>query len=179
MNILRPTLTTPRLKIRAFRPEDFESFYTAINEPKIATSMGALSYPYPKEEAIKWFESHEEMEVSGRSLVMAITFEEKVIGAVSLVGISYQHSRCAVTYWISTPYWGNGYCTEALEAVIQFAANELSIHRIFAQCFERNYSSRRVLEKAGMTFDGLFVNDYKKDGVFENIVQMSLINKKD
>lgn len=84
-----------------------------------------------------------------------------------------------MTYWISTPYWGNGYCTEALEAVIQFAANELSIHRIFAQCFERNYSSRRVLEKAGMTFDGLFVDDYKKDGVFENIVQMSLINKKD
>ncbi|MEX5606371.1 hypothetical protein, partial [Pseudomonas syringae] len=61
--------------IRAFSPEEFESFYTAINDPKKATCMGALSYPYTKEEAIKWFESHEEIEVTWQSLVIANSFE--------------------------------------------------------------------------------------------------------
>lgn len=175
MILLRPRLVTSRLEIRAFKAEDFKSFYEAINHSKIAADMGSLSYPYPEAEAIKWFESHDQMESSGRALVMAITLQGYIIGAVSLVGISMFHSRCALTYWVSPEHWGKGYCTEAVEAVIKFATQDLSIHRVFAQCFERNFSSRKVLEKVGMTFDGLFIDDYKKDGVYENIVQMSMV----
>ncbi|MDZ7669867.1 MAG: GNAT family N-acetyltransferase [Gammaproteobacteria bacterium] len=27
---------------------------------------------------------------------------------------------CKLGYWIGVPYWGNGYCTEAVDAVVDF-----------------------------------------------------------
>jgi RimJ/RimL family protein N-acetyltransferase len=61
--------------------------------------------------------------------------------------------------------WGKGYMTEATRAVIEWALQQPNIFRIYATADVDNAPSRRVLEKAGMTCEGIL----RKDSIHPNI----------
>jgi ribosomal-protein-alanine N-acetyltransferase len=58
-------------------------------------------------------------------------------------------------YVLAQPSWGNGYATEALRAVIAWALQQPQIFRVWATCDHENPASARVMEKAGMTREGV------------------------
>jgi [ribosomal protein S5]-alanine N-acetyltransferase len=69
-------------------------------------------------------------------------------------------------YWIGKPYWGRGFCTEAARAVLRYAFTELGLNRVHAYHFHHNPASGRVLQKIGMTHEGLLRQHVKKWGQF-------------
>lgn len=58
-------------------------------------------------------------------------------------------------YVLARPYWGNGYATEAVSSLVQWAMSQASFHRVWAICDIENLASARVLEKAGMQREGI------------------------
>ena len=60
-----------------------------------------------------------------------------------------------IHYSILPKYWGNGYATEAVKALIKYGFEELNLHRIEAGVATENAASIRVLEKVGMLREGL------------------------
>jgi RimJ/RimL family protein N-acetyltransferase len=58
-------------------------------------------------------------------------------------------------YAFNQLYWGQGYATEATRALIQFGFTKLKLHRLWATCDQKNRASARVLEKAGLRYEGL------------------------
>jgi RimJ/RimL family protein N-acetyltransferase len=60
-----------------------------------------------------------------------------------------------VGYWLGAPYWGQGYCTEALHAVIDYAFTDLDHEALHAGARVTNPASRRVLEKCGFQWTGV------------------------
>ena len=76
---------------------------------------------------------------------------KNVPGVMGVAGIHLSHSQKAeLGYWISVPYWGKGYTTEAVKRLIQFGFEEMELNRIFASYFSNNPASGRVMEKAGL-----------------------------
>jgi [ribosomal protein S5]-alanine N-acetyltransferase len=67
---------------------------------------------------------------------------------------SEQHRRAALGYWCAVGFWGQGYATEAVRGVIDYGFRVLALHRVHADCHGDNPASRRVLEKAGIKFEG-------------------------
>ena len=67
----------------------------------------------------------------------------------------YEHFRAEVGYWIGQPYWGRGLASEALRLLIQFGFMTLKLNRVEAGHFEHNVASGRVMQKAGMRYEGL------------------------
>jgi RimJ/RimL family protein N-acetyltransferase len=67
---------------------------------------------------------------------------------------STQHRRGHVGWVVRRDAWGHGYASEAAVALIRFAVDELGLHRIEATCHPDNAASARVMEKAGMTYEG-------------------------
>jgi ribosomal-protein-alanine N-acetyltransferase len=59
-----------------------------------------------------------------------------------------------VWYKIHPTHWRQGYTTEALERILNFAFKDLQLHRVEAGCATANIASVRVLEKVGMTREG-------------------------
>ncbi|MCG3142018.1 MAG: Spermidine N(1)-acetyltransferase [Anaerolineae bacterium] len=57
-------------------------------------------------------------------------------------------------YEIDPKVWGNGYATEAAEALLQFGFTTLQLHRIWAEALAANENSIHVLEKLGMRQEG-------------------------
>ena len=62
--------------------------------------------------------------------------------------------KIEVGYALARPYWGKGYMTEVLCAVIDWAFTQPDIFRVQAFCDVDNLGSARVMEKAGMQREG-------------------------
>jgi RimJ/RimL family protein N-acetyltransferase len=60
-----------------------------------------------------------------------------------------------VGYVLARSEWGNGYMTEALTAVVAAALALDACYRVWAVCDVENGASARVMEKAGMTREGV------------------------
>ena len=75
------------------------------------------------------------------------------IGYVQLVPID---EGFEVGYHIAKEYTGNGYATEALKALLEYAAMVKKLERVYGICLSENVASKKVLEKCGFTkeFEG-------------------------
>lgn len=63
--------------------------------------------------------------------------------------------RVEAGYVLARPHWGRGLMTEALSAAVGWALAEPGLFRIGAVCDVDNVASARVMEKAGLTREGL------------------------
>ena len=73
--------------------------------------------------------------------------------AMNLGKVNYQTAE--VWFKIHKNFWRKGYTTEALTKFLDFGFNHLKLHRIEAGCAVENIASSKVLEKVGMTREGI------------------------
>jgi GNAT superfamily N-acetyltransferase len=83
----------------------------------------------------------------GRCGVYYLSFEAQTVGAVSLTSCSRAHGE--IGYKIEPEFRGLGFATEAVQAVIDHAADHHGFTMLVAQARADNVASRRVLEKSG------------------------------
>lgn len=78
------------------------------------------------------------------------------IGNIKLGPINPHHKRADIGFIIGEKkYWGQGYSTEAIGAVIKFAFNEIGLKKLTAGCYEGNIGSAKALLKSGFTQEAL------------------------
>lgn len=74
---------------------------------------------------------------------------------VGMFGLHPMQIKLEVGYALARPYWGHGYMTEVLRAVIDWALMGSEMYRVQAFCDVDNIASARVMEKAGMVLEGV------------------------
>lgn len=168
----RPVIKTSRLVLRPFGPSDAPDVQRLAGDRAIADTTDGIPYPYPDGAAEEWIGNHEEQFRSGKLVSCAVTLESsgELLGAVSLMGISRDHERAEIGYWIGKPHWNQGFCTEASAAVVAWGFERLDLHRIFGRYLSRNGASGRVLAKIGMREEGTLREHVKKWERFEDLV---------
>lgn len=77
------------------------------------------------------------------------------VGVVDLIDIDRQFGNAEVGYFFAPETWGNGYATATVEQVVEYAFEELRLHRVNATVFASNEASGRVLEKVGFEREGV------------------------
>jgi [ribosomal protein S5]-alanine N-acetyltransferase len=88
------------------------------------------------------------------SFTLAVaTLDDELIGVANLT-ITDAGSTGELGYVLARDWWGRGYATEVARRLIAFGFNELGLRRITATCHPDNFASARVLEKAGLHFEG-------------------------
>ncbi len=74
-------------------------------------------------------------------------------------------------YELAPQAWGRGYATEAAQALLHFAFEDLRLHRVWAHVVSENTASARVLEKLGMVREGhLRQNQYFKGRYWDTVI---------
>ncbi|MBL8530707.1 MAG: GNAT family N-acetyltransferase [Hyphomonadaceae bacterium] len=82
--------------------------------------------------------------------------DDELLGGVTLSNIRRGVAQMAsLGYWAGERHAGKGYTTAAVRAVVMYAFDDLDLHRVEAACQPNNFASRRVLEKAGFTHEGV------------------------
>lgn len=172
----QPTLTTERLTLRPFILSDAKEVQRLAGNRSIADTT--LNVPHPYEDGIAegWIKTHTPKYRSGELASFAIVEQssDNLLGAVGIT-ISQQFHRADLGYWIGVPYWGQGFCTEASKRIVDFAFSALGLHRVTAYHLARNPASGRVMEKIGMTNEGLLREHTYRWGKHEDLVAYGIL----
>jgi ribosomal-protein-alanine N-acetyltransferase len=148
------TITTGRLLLRAPRLADAPAiFETYARDPQVTRYL--VWEPHANVHETEQFLSYcELLWATGKDFPYAITLNDadQLIG---MFGLHLMDMKCEVGYALARPYWGQGYMTEALRTVIDWAFTEPEFYRVQAFCDVDNLASARVMEKAGMRREGL------------------------
>jgi RimJ/RimL family protein N-acetyltransferase len=124
--------------------------------PEVALTTQNIPHPYEDGMAEEWIFSHQPAWEAQERIALAITSEaEGLVGAVSL-HLNLPNRRGELGYWVGFPFWNRGFATEAAEEMIRFGFDEFKLNRIQARYLTRNPASGRVMEKAGMKYEGVF-----------------------
>jgi len=144
-------IRTDRLTLRLLTVEDMDWIRVLCNNYKIAKNMCTMPYPYDDEAAASFAEKIRDMRKSDSDYAFSISTD----APMGLIGIHDRKDKgWLVGYWLGEPYWGKGYATEAARAIVEFAFNNLSVEKLYADyCFD-NPASGRVLVKSGFCETG-------------------------
>lgn len=100
----------------------------------------------------------------------------KLVGTIDFVTIQERHRKAEIGYVLSEECWGKGYMTEAAGQIISFGFEELQLERIQARCFVENQGSERVMEKVGMSFEGIMRNAMYAKGEFHDLKMYAIVS---
>lgn len=172
----QPDLHTVRLLLRPFTAADAGDVRRLAGEFAVADTTLNVPHPYEPGMAEDWIESHAPGWDAGELAVYAITLREggELVGAISLQ-VDREYRRANLGYWIGTPYWNRGYCTEAAAAIVDFGFDTLELHRIHASHLARNPASGRVMQKLGMQQEGTLREHTRKWDRYEDLVVYGLL----
>jgi RimJ/RimL family protein N-acetyltransferase len=143
---------TPRLLLRPGFPEDAPALAGAIADQAIVRNLAVVPWPYTLRDAEAFLASPRD------PVLPSLLIFERTDAAPQLVGACGLGRRASgaveLGYWISKPFWGRGYATEACGALIDIART-LGLRQLEASHFIDNPVSARVLEKLGFASTGL------------------------
>jgi len=145
-----PVLETKRLALRAPRLADAKAVAALANDRRIAENTARIPHPYRLTDAQGFIAGANK--AAGEAVFMITLRDATVLGAC---GVVLQDETPELGYWLGVPYWGKGYATEALHAVIDYAFADLGHAALHAGARVTNPASRRVLEKCGFQWTGV------------------------
>ncbi len=138
-----PVLKTERLMLRAPRHEDVKAIVLLANDRRIAENMARIPHPYGIDDAEQFIAAVNKRDGEA---CFVITLDGTPLGAC---GVDLREDGPEVGYWLGVPYWGRGFATEAVRAVIDHAFGDLEHETLQSGARVSNPAARRVLEKCG------------------------------
>jgi RimJ/RimL family protein N-acetyltransferase len=146
-----PVLETERLILRPPRLEDAKAIAALANDRRIAENTARIPHPYRVADAEAFIAG---VNVPGGETVFLITdLGDTILGGCGVGVLDGQGPELG--YWLGVAFWGKGYATEAVRAVIDYAFTELDCAFLNAGARVTNPGSRRVLEKCGFQWTGV------------------------
>ncbi|MDJ0554147.1 MAG: GNAT family protein [Microcoleaceae cyanobacterium MO_207.B10] len=151
-----PTIETDRIIIRKMCLNDADDMFEYASDPEVSKYTGW--YTHYSIEDTKLFlhhviNSYLNNQVSSWGIVHKL--DEKFIGTLGFIAWNIEHARGEIGYALSRKYWGKGYMTEVVNAIIYFGFSRMMLNRIEARCAIQNIASARVMEKVGMKYEGI------------------------
>lgn len=173
---MQPTLTTFRLLLRPFALTDAKRVQQLAGTREVAATTLNLPHPYEDGVAEAWIATHQGNFDQGTAVSFAIVrrSDDSLIGAISLQ-LKPDHARAVLGYWVGVPYWNQGYCTEAGQAILAYGFEQLRLNKIHATHFRGNRASGRVMQKLGMSHEGTRRQHIRKWGEFLDLEENAIL----
>lgn len=176
MNILQkfadaPKIETERLILRKITLDDAEDMYLYASDEEV-TRYVIWDTHSSLSDTIEFINTF----LSQYHLPWGIELKEngKFIGTVHFVWWQPEHSA-EIGYVLSREYWGKGLITEAARAIITFGFESMNLVRIQARCFLENKASERVMQKLGMSFEGISRKAMYVKGEYKDLKVYSIL----
>lgn len=150
-----PSIETERLLLRSMSVDDAEGMFAYASDPEV-TRYVVWETHGTVDDSRAFLELTVSAYQSGEPAGWGIVHKKdgKFVGTCGVVSWSPEHARAEIGYVLARSYWGRGLVTEAVRAMIRFGFERLNLNRIEARCIEENMASARVMEKAGMRYEG-------------------------
>lgn len=146
------TIPAGRFLLRPLRESDAGLIRLYTADRRVAEGTRAIPHPLPPGAARQYVARA--MSPDRNEDVWAIDASEsglgELLGVVSLTRIEPEQSELG--FWIGSGFWNTGFATEAVQALV--AANPHGSRTLFAEAFQDNPGSAKVLTNAGFSYLG-------------------------
>ncbi|MGS4948201.1 GNAT family N-acetyltransferase [Meridianimarinicoccus sp. RP-17] len=148
----QPVIASERLSLRPLRPSDQGLIALYAGDLRVAQNTRSIPHPYPPgaAEALVTRAVADDRREDIWAMDASETGLAELLGLISLKRLS--HDRSEIGYWVAPAFWNTGFATEAVQAII--AANPQGVKTLFAEVFQSNPVSARVLTNAGFDYIG-------------------------
>lgn len=173
-----PQLETNRLLLRQIHPDDAAAIFQVYGDSKVAEldDFDVLEELSEAIEAIEWFER----ELADRRRIrwgIVRKADGVVMGTCWLGFFEWQARRAEVGFELAPAFWKQGYATEALDAVLDFAFQTAELNRVEATVTFENVASVRVLQKLNFVQEGIGKEREFYGGVFHDSIHFALLKR--
>ena len=146
------------------------------DNPKVARNLrNVFPSPYTEADAKIWIEICAAADES-KAFNRAIVVDGEAVGGIGMIFQSDVYCKTAeIGYWLGEEFWGLGIMTRAVKEICAITFENYDVVRIFAGVFSHNTGSRRVLEKAGFTLEGINKMNIYKNGEYDDSCMYALI----
>jgi ribosomal-protein-serine acetyltransferase len=147
-----------RLTIRGPLPGDGAEVRTAVieSQPELKPWMPwAVDIPSAEDYEVRVREG--QLKFLAREdlwLMLLLKGAHTIVGGSGLHRIDWSVPKFEIGYWVRTRFAGQGYVTEAVNAIAAFAFDTLGARRVEIRCDARNARSAAVARRAGFTHEG-------------------------
>ena len=172
-----PTLQTAHLILRPVRRRDAEAMYAYARDADV--SRYVLWEPHRS-----IMDTRETIGGIRRqyrhgwpsSFAIALRDTDRMIGTIGYMWLNLENHSAEIGYSLAKEHWNRGYMTEALTELIRYSFQTLRLHRLEAQHDIRNPASGRVMQKAGMLYEGTLRDRLRSKGSYCTVALYSIIN---
>ena len=156
-------METERLIFRNYIEKDKQEFIDLFTDAAVMKHVGDGVMTEAQAEAF-WKKLFEKLYPQNFNIWAVFAKEDShYIGHAGIYPRPTRKEDWEFVYFLNRKNWGKGYATEVARLIIEFGFEELNLPRVFATVDEDHLASIRVLEKAGMKFEGF---EYDEDGRF-------------
>lgn len=173
--------TTVTLRVVEAIESDIGILGAVRNEPGFRQPLG-FDTPWPNSRVREFLESTQDDD-STVNLFVCVADEEPgrvqqaasnhsgpeptVVGAVNLFDVD--DTSGTLSYWLFEAYRGNGYASEAVSLLLDYAFTDRGLRRVEAEVFAGNDASKRLLERQGFAHEGTARDARLSEGAFEDM----------
>lgn len=160
--------------LRAIELSDLDILRTMINDEKIENGLGGWSFPVSAIQQEDWIKTLKPNDKILRCMIVCKANDEAV-GTVILSDIDYKNGTAEIHIKILAEKQRNGYGSESILLMTDYAFSELRLNCIYARVTSNNENSQLLFEKRGFEKEGILRRRIFKKGEFHNIISYSIL----
>lgn len=178
MSLFPETMTSPRLRYEAIRPERFDPFemYEYVNPS--ATAIDEITAyltwdPHETPAVTAEFVDHAGEQFAANEAVHYAIYptdgdhEDEFVGTTAL-SAAWDRRVATLGLWLRRPVWGNGYSGERASRLLELAFDRLDLAVVAVEHDPRNEQSARAIEKYVDRFGGRREGRLRHGGVTQD-----------
>ena len=166
-----PELTTPRLKLTRILPKHVDDMYLYARNPEVTKYLTWSPHTSIRETA-RYIDLLQRKYDDGSFNDWGVTIADtgRMIGTCGFTSFDFAHNTAEVGYVLAQDTWGKGYALEAVRKVMRFGFETFGLDGYTAKYMEGNDASARVMQKCGMTLEGVYRHSLYIKGGFRTII---------
>lgn len=161
--------------LRQILASDIGSVFKGLSHPDVIKHYGvSYSSLEATQEQMKFYT---ELEENDTGLYWAICSAQNscFYGVGGLNGVSKEHKKAELGFWLFPEYWGKGIMKEATTLIINYGFNQLHLHRIEGFVETTNENCKKALSKLNFTHEGTMKDCEIKNGKFISLDIFALL----
>lgn len=154
VKILITKLQTERLVLKKMEVSDSSSLFKIWSDSEVTRFMNINSLT-DESQAIDIIEMLDDLYREDKAIRYSIIQSDsnQIIGSCGYNSLDFENFKAEIGYDLGKEYWGNGFASEAILALLDYAFNTLNLNRIEAKVEPENCKSIRLLEKLHFQFE--------------------------
>jgi RimJ/RimL family protein N-acetyltransferase len=171
-----PMLRGERVYLRAAERDDIPIFVRWMTDAE-TTSFLSMRSPLSLEMEEDWFErTTAQQGKDGYFFTICRLDDDRPIGTIGLFGLDPYNGKAGLGITIGEKQlWGQGYGSDALNALVDFGFGALRLERIWLEVYDFNTRGRRSYEKCGFILEGTERHAAYREGRYVDVHLMSIL----